>query len=53
MRIAPKPTALTPSASEVVRIAMVVDCASTRRISEARINGEWRERGLQQPAGDV
>ena len=49
--IEPKPIALTPWTSEAVVVVTVVDCASVRRISEARVEGEWRKRGLELPSG--
>ena len=49
--IEPKPIALTPWTSEAVVVVTVVDCASARRISEARVEGEWRERGLELSGG--
>ena len=48
--IEPKPIALTPWTSEAVVVVTVVDCASVRRISEARVEGEWRKRGLELPS---
>ena len=50
-RIEPKPTASTLLISEAVVVVTVVDCASERRISEARVEGEWRKRGLELPGG--
>ena len=49
--IEPKPTASTLLISEAVVVVTVVDCASERRISEARVEGEWRKRGLELPGG--
>ena len=49
--IEPKPIALTPWTSEAVVVVTVVDCASVRRISEARVEGEWCLRGLELPGG--
>jgi hypothetical protein len=52
-RIEPRPTARTPATSAMVLITRSIDCASARRTSEARVEGEWGVKGLVLPKGDL